>query len=279
MTHGSLIHLVLRNLILPPAAPLLLIAAGLLLARPRPVEGRAIAWSGVALLWLLSMPVVAGGLLRIAQKYPALNLARQTGAGAIVILGAGANEQEPEYAADAPDSDTLARIAYGAYVAQSTGLPVLVSGASTDSSTSVASVMERFLQRDFHCPVRWVEERSLDTHENALFSAAILQPAGVQRVILVTSSTHMARSVQEFEAAGLQVVPAPTAFMTHGRLGVLSFVPSIQALHRSRDALYELFGRAVLWLKNVWPQTHARAALNSRPMRSTASISIGRSAA
>jgi uncharacterized SAM-binding protein YcdF (DUF218 family) len=279
LIHGSLIHLVLRNLVLPPAAPLLLSAAGLLLVRDRPVAGRTIAWCGVALLWLLSISAVAGGLLRIAQKYPALDLARPTGAAAIVILGAGAFEQEPEYAADAPDGDTLARIAYGAYVAQSTGLPVLVSGASTDSSTSVASVMERFLQRDFHCPVRWVEERSFDTHENALFSAAILRPAGVQRVILVTSATHMARSVQEFEAAGLQVVPAPTAFMAHGRLGVLSFVPNIQALHHSRDALYELFGRAVLWLKSIQSQTHARAALSSRPMRSTASISIGRSVA
>jgi len=270
---------VLRDLILPPAALLLLIAAGLLLARRRPIEGRIIAWSGVALLWLLSMPVIADGLLRIAQKYPALDLARQTGAGAIVILGAGAYEKEPDYAADAPDSDSLARITYGAYVAQSTGLPVLVSGASTVSSTSVASVMERFLQRDFNCPVRWVEKRSLDTHENALFSAAILRPAGVQRVILVTSATHMARSVEEFEAAGLEVVPAPTAFMTHGRLNVLSFLPSIQALHHSRDALYELLGRAVLWLKNVSSPTHPRVAINSRPMRSTASISIGKSAA
>jgi uncharacterized SAM-binding protein YcdF (DUF218 family) len=279
LIHGSLIHLVIRDLILPPAAPLLLITAGLLLARRRPVEGRTIAWSGVALLWLLSMPVVAGGLLRAAQKYPALDLSRQTGAGAIVILGAGAYDEEPEYEADAPDSDTLERVTYGAYVAKSTDLPVLVSGASMVSSTSVASVMERFLQRDFNCPVRWVEKRSLDTHENALFSAAILRPAGVQRVILVTSATHMARSVQEFEAAGLDVVPAPTAFMTHGRLGVLSFLPSMQGLHHSRDALYELFGRAVLWLKNVWSPTHPRAVLNSRPIRSTASISIGRSAA
>jgi uncharacterized SAM-binding protein YcdF (DUF218 family) len=279
LIHGSLIHLVLRELILPPAAPLLLIAAGLLLARSRPVEGKAIAWFGVALLWLLSVPVVAGGLLRAAQKYPSLDLSRQTGAGAIVILGAGAYEEEPEYEADAPDSDTLARITYGAYVAKSTGLPVLVSGASTVSSTSVASVMERFLRRDFNCPVQWVETRSLDTHENAIFSAAILRPAGVQRVILVTSATHMARSLQEFRAAGLEVVPAPTAFMTHGRLGVLKFLPDIQALHHSRDALYELFGRAVLWLKTVWSPPHPRAALNSRPMRSTASISIGRSAA
>jgi uncharacterized SAM-binding protein YcdF (DUF218 family) len=245
MSAAWTLHLILRNLILPPAAPLLLIGVALLFMRARPSMARAVAWVGVALLWALSTPFVAGPLLAMAQQYPALDLSQPSGAGAIVILGAGDSALAPEYQSNAPDGDTLQRIAYGALVAQATRLPILVSGGPGQTSDSVASVMANSLQRDFHCPVRWLEERSRNTHENAVFSAAILRGAGIGRIILVTSAAHMARSVAEFHAANLQVVPAPTAFMKHTEQGVLALTPSLDALARSHEALYELIGRAV----------------------------------
>ena len=39
--------------------------------------------------------------------------------------------------------------------------------------------MSRALQEDFGVPVRWREERSRNTFENALFSAEMLRQAGV----------------------------------------------------------------------------------------------------
>jgi uncharacterized SAM-binding protein YcdF (DUF218 family) len=51
---------------------------------------------------------------------------------------------------------------------------------------------------------------SLSTHENAVFSAAILARLGARRAAVVTCPWHMARALQSFRAAGLEVLPIPT---------------------------------------------------------------------
>lgn len=51
------------------------------------------------------------------------------------------------------------------------------------------------------------EPCSATTNENAEFTASILQPQGVKRIILVTDPPHMMRSVLTFQSLGFQVVP------------------------------------------------------------------------
>ncbi len=48
-----------KVLVLPPAGPLLIALAGLLLLRRAPRVGRLLAWAGVATLTALSTPIVA----------------------------------------------------------------------------------------------------------------------------------------------------------------------------------------------------------------------------
>lgn len=55
------------------------------------------------------------------------------------------------------------------------------------------------------------ENCSLTTEENAIFSAAILQPQGVRRILLVTDSHHMLRSLMVFRAYGFDVIPHKSA--------------------------------------------------------------------
>jgi uncharacterized SAM-binding protein YcdF (DUF218 family) len=54
------------------------------------------------------------------------------------------------------------------------------------------------------------ENCSLTTAENALFSAAILQAQGRQRILLVTDEPHMLRSMLVFRANGFTVIPRTT---------------------------------------------------------------------
>ncbi len=51
------------------------------------------------------------------------------------------------------------------------------------------------------------EDCSLTTPENALFSAAVLQPQGIQRILLVTDGPHMWRSLQDYRSQGFTVIP------------------------------------------------------------------------
>ena len=72
--------------------------------------------------------------------------------------------------------------------------------------------MRAALEQEFNVPVRWTEDRSRNTHENAQLSAAILKRDGVKRVVLVMHGFDIRRARAEFVAAGIDVVPAPTQF-------------------------------------------------------------------
>ena len=85
----------LECLFLPPLAPLLLIAVGLLLLRYKPRWGQVTAWCGVVLSFALMFPPAVESVLDpIESVAPALNAqglkqAVEQGAGAVVILGGG----------------------------------------------------------------------------------------------------------------------------------------------------------------------------------------------
>ena len=257
--------LLLKNLVLPPTGPLILAVAGGLLAAMsvrRRALGIGLAASGVALLWVLSTPLIADILVRWSERYPALDLTKPVDAQAIVILGGGVRVDAPEYGGAAPGATTLERVVYGARVARATGLPVLVSG-----SRSEATAMNTFLQRDLAVTPRWVEGHSRDTRENARMSAAILTPAGVHKVVLVTSSAHMSRSVAEFEEAGFSVVPAPAAMWTLRDPGIIRWVPNADAMVRSQRALYEALGKAVQAFRGLLT---ALGLVHADPPRATA---------
>ena len=228
----------LRTLLLPPASPLLLVVCGYWLALRFRRAGQLIAVMGWLSLWLLSTAVVADALSKSIERYPALDLAQPIDAQAIVIIGGGGTrELAPEYAAPAADFLLLDRLNYGAFLARRTGLPLLVSGAPVE-----ALVMQTSLQRDFGITVRWVENRSRDTYQNARFSQQILNPLGIKRIVLVTMSTHMWRAAQEFTQAGFAVTPAPSGLTTPRELDALRFVPTASALVRSSLAIYEMIG-------------------------------------
>jgi uncharacterized SAM-binding protein YcdF (DUF218 family) len=54
----------------------------------------------------------------------------------------------------------------------------------------------------------WLEERSLSTRENALFTAALIRDWPGKKVLL-TSDCHMRRARLAFARAGIDTVPAP----------------------------------------------------------------------
>jgi uncharacterized SAM-binding protein YcdF (DUF218 family) len=57
-----------------------------------------------------------------------------------------------------------------------------------------------------------LQMKSLNTHEDALYSSKMLKDKGIQRIILVTSALHMPRSVALFQKQGIDVIPAPTDY-------------------------------------------------------------------
>jgi uncharacterized SAM-binding protein YcdF (DUF218 family) len=252
------LKMLLRTLVLPPAGPLLLAALGawLALRRDRRRSGATLLLLGLASLWLLSMPSVGDLLWRAASREPRLDAARATQAQAIVILAGGSYRLgAPEFdGAAAAGTGLLERLAYGAYLAHRTALPVLITGTRPETQAMQAS-----LQRDFNVVPRWIESESRDTFENAAFSARLLRAAGVQRLLLVTDAVHEHRALQEFSAAGLTVIAAPTGLGVPSEPRLLGYLPRVEALERSTQSLYELLGdvaRRVFAALGIRRQSH-----------------------
>ena len=241
----------LATLVLPPVSTLLLAAYGVWLSARRPRLGRTLAWFGLGLTLLLTVPLVGTWLRAQVDYWPALDLNEAKKAQAIVVLSGGSYYLAPEYGGDTIRSDTLERTRYAAVLSRQTGLPLLVTGGGAPGHKSDAESMRDVLVRDFGVQVRWVEGVSADTRENAVNSAIILEREGVKRIVLVTSAYHMHRSIGEFRRVGLEVTPAPTVYATFSRdwPGTLEYLPHPEGFERSWWALHELLGRAAQRLR------------------------------
>jgi uncharacterized SAM-binding protein YcdF (DUF218 family) len=232
---------IFKHLILPPSGSLLIALLGLIVLRRRPQLGKALLILGIGSLWLISTPIVSDLLARAVERYPPLNFADAASAQAVVILGGGGQRGfAPEYSGPAAEPYLLERLAYGAYVAKKTNLPVLVTGFHLE-----AHAMHDTLQRNFGLDTKWIDDNAYDTFQNAQNSARILKADGITQIILVTRGTHLGRSVEEFAATGLKVIPAPSGALADRDQGIFRWLPDPDALLRSHMAIYEMLGEPV----------------------------------
>ncbi|GHU01848.1 hypothetical protein AGMMS49960_12870 [Betaproteobacteria bacterium] len=229
-------------LVLPPLLPFVLLFVGLIFIKRRWRGGYLLAWLGFAIgLASISPPVVNGMLAPLEPAAP-LQLASAADAQAIVILGGGRTANAPEYGGDTVNRYTLERLRYGARLARSTSLPILVSGGAPGGGIAEARLMKTTLEEDFNVAVKWVEDKSLDTRQNARYSAERLRAININHIILVTHAAHMERAQQEFEAEGIQVAAAPTAWMSRRNDDVLPALPSSGSAAAGWYALHEWVG-------------------------------------
>jgi uncharacterized SAM-binding protein YcdF (DUF218 family) len=237
-----LIRNALAAALLPPGSLIIVLLCGLVLARRRRLLGRSLIAFGLVALYALSTQYVADGLLQTLEPLP-LDPATGTEAQAIVVLGGGTYFSAPEYGGTTSGSNALVRLRYAAYLQRKTGKPLLVSGGSPEGAeVGEARHMREILQREFQVPVKWVEDRSLTTLENARLSHAMLRAHGIRTVYVVTQAWHMPRARLAFEHAGFTVIPAATDYATRFRLTVLDFLPDARALRDSSLYFRELIG-------------------------------------
>lgn len=233
----------LAALVLPPTSTAVLALAGLWLMRPhvcaeRARTGRALVLIALVALLVLSMPAVGTALLRTLEP-PPVDVTQARAAQAIIVLGGGRSRGALEWGGETVNHQSLQRMRYGAYLAQQLSLPLLVTGGTPGRGTrSEAALMRDLAQHELHTEVRWVEEQSLHTRDNARLSAQTLPPQ-VRSVILVTSASHMRRAQANFQAQGFTVWPAATDYQGQWPFAWNLLIPSVEGLARSCAALRE----------------------------------------
>jgi uncharacterized SAM-binding protein YcdF (DUF218 family) len=233
--------------LIPPNLFILVAMIGVVIAWRTKPFGLAVATMAIGCLYLASMPVLAGLLIRSAEAIAVtgLRLPSDTPPGAIIVLSADSRHTDIPGKPDAVGPLTLERLAEAARGYRKLGLPILVSGGPPDyHERSLAALMSKALQEDFSVPVRWREDGSRNTFENASFSAAILRRAGIETALVVAHPWDMARALWSFRAIGYPVVPMPTQEPRSLSLSAAAFLPQVPALRDSYYALHELIGLA-----------------------------------
>jgi uncharacterized SAM-binding protein YcdF (DUF218 family) len=251
---------VLGALVLPPLPMLVLVGLGAAQLRRRGAWGWTLVMLGCALLWFVSTPA-SGHLLRKALLRPppalsaselvALRRSEASPPTAIVVLGAGRRELSPEYGAANLKPLTVERLRYGIWLSRRTGWPVGYTGGigyADDPGPSEAEIAVRVAAQEFQHPLRWAEDRSRDTRENAALMAPILRNAGIRRLVLVTHDFHQPRALRAFTAAAanirwaVEIVPAPVGLAAPGPLEARDFLPDGGGFRDTWIVLHEWLG-------------------------------------
>jgi uncharacterized SAM-binding protein YcdF (DUF218 family) len=249
---------ILTALILPPVPFLLLILIGARLMLPR----RGLGWFVIVLsvlgLWFSACSGTAQQLSQFVLRPPPamtpiriaeLKAQNNKPGTAIVVLGSGVEPYAPEYGVSSLSKTSLERLRYGVWLGRETGLPVAFSGGvgwAQPDSAAEASVAAQIAGVEFNRPLKWIEEASRDTRENAARTIAILRPAGVKHIVLVTNGWHMPRAMKNFEAAAggdITIEAAPMGLAKGLETATLSWIPGSSGFEQVRNILRELAGR------------------------------------
>lgn len=199
----------------PAGFACLCIVLGLIISKKKKLS-RLLIWVGMLVIFLGGNRWISMSLVRsLEQRY--LPPASYPRVDAIVILGGGTDA--PQYPRSGVEVNGAGdRLVYG-YKLYREGVAskIIVTGASADwqgnYTTTPAHDMSDLLQL-FGVPAADIiqEADSLNTAQDAEYSAKIIQQNGWKRVILVTSAMHMPRAARLFQQAGVDFVPMPVDY-------------------------------------------------------------------
>ncbi len=253
---------ILTALLLPPVPLILLMLLGTRLVLPSRGLGWTVVLLAAVLMWL-SATLGTSRLLaqQVLRPPPALTAQRLAEIRAevqakrpvaIVVLGGGLHPLSPEYGVSNLTDQSLERLRYGVWLGRETGAPIGFSGgqgwADQGVGTPEAQIAQRIAAQEFGRPLKWIEDASRDTHENAQRSMALLKAQGVERVLLVTHDWHMRRAVREFKLAappGMEIEAAPLGVITQRQTERLTWLPTAQGFEAVRQVLRELLAGAI----------------------------------
>jgi len=213
----------------------------------RQKAGKILVSIGVILLATISYGAVSGIFLRsLESKYvPITDTSAFQDVKWVVVLGGGHFTDPKLPITDQLSAASIVRLIEGIRLHNKlSNSKLLLSGGSVFSSTSEANIMAKMAM------VLGIEEKELvleseskDTKDQARFIKNII---GNSRFILVTSASHMARSMALFQSRGMNPIPAPTGYQVKKiqKINPSMFFPSAKGIDKMERVVYEYLGIA-----------------------------------
>ena len=148
------------------------------------------------------------------------------------------------------------------YYAEKAPLIVLTGGTLTGGRPEALLMAQKLREVGIPDAAMLREAESRTTRENAQFTRTLLQARGINHILLVTSATHMRRSVALFSAQGFSVTAVATDHQIPLTAGpVPGWLPTADRLARSSRAIHEWVGYQVYsWLGYFSPDEPAGGA-------------------
>lgn len=212
--------------------------------------GKIVVSVGTALLIAFSYGLLSDIILgSLENEYkPVINSDLLTDVKWVVVLSGGHVSDPGLPVTDRMTAASLARLVEGIRIHNI--LPesklILSGGAVFDSIPEAITMASAALSLGVNKENLILESLSKDTKDQAIHIRKILDN---NPFILVTSASHMPRSIALFRKQGLQPIPAPTDFWVkeHQKINPGSFFPSAMGLRKMERAVHEYLGLA--WAK------------------------------
>lgn len=239
--------------LMPVSFCLALLVSGLVLLwlTRRQRAGRRLVTAGALLLLMLGYSAVSSRLLATLERQnaPAADVSQAAGRVRwVVVLGGGSSADESLPAGMRLSEASQARLVEGIRLQrQLPGSRLLLSGGAVFGSAADAETMRVLaVELGVDPSALDLDTVSPDTETQA---EVVRGRLGAEEFYLVTSASHMPRSLALFRKAGTNPIPAPTHFLVHSdrSLTPADFFPSAGGLRRAEAATYEYLGLA--WAK------------------------------
>jgi uncharacterized SAM-binding protein YcdF (DUF218 family) len=215
--------------------------------------GKILILMGVIILAFCSFTPTADILIKpFKERYPPYrydnSLMLNPMPKLIVVLGAGYNSNPSLPIASRIGYDSLVRLVEGIRIYRMIpdGKLLLSGGSALGTVSSAMDMAELAIELGVNEKDIVIESKSKDTEDQAQIKNSII---GDERFILVTSSSHMPRSMALFSKLGMKPVPAPTISIEEKLLNHSPnpFIPSSISLEKSEMAFHEYLG--IVWAK------------------------------
>jgi uncharacterized SAM-binding protein YcdF (DUF218 family) len=202
---------------------------------------------GIAGIWFLSMNAGAWVLSRPLEVWYSHDPIPQQGAEAIVVLSGAVNPSTASRPYPVAGQDTYRRVQHAVWLFKHwKALPILASGGGREDSPHAATMRRMLAAEGIPLEMIWMEARSKNTHESALYSSDVLKARGISRIVLVTEASSMLRAARSFRKSGLEVVPAPSRFNRLTRK-FSDLLPGWGPIASNGETIHEMVG--LVWYK------------------------------
>jgi len=239
------------ELLSPLSLTLLVLAIGLVLLwfTRRQRLGKLLVTVGFLVFALLAYGALGGPALRSLERDYLPMKSPPAGIQWIVVLGGGASSDPELPAPQRASPATLARTVEGVRLQRLLpGAKLVLSGGAVftggvDAETMAAIAQELGASREAIV----LDTVSPDTESQARILRQLVKG---ERCILVTSASHMRRSLALFRKAGVDALPAPTHYLwqRNASLSLGDFLPLPGRINGAVIATHEYLGIAWGWL-------------------------------